>query len=163
MISIRELHETDIPNIQKYISEPSLSKMSYISFPYPENGAKSWFRILTKLINQERAKAFVIELNSSFAGVITFNELCFLKQRTNIDYWVRVDCQERGVASKAISLASEEARKMGLITLYSGCLSRNFASQKALLNNGFSPYQEVVLGDGKYKGEKQVHLLRRLI
>lgn len=65
------------------------------------------------------------------------------------------------VGSNAISLALEYAQKIGIENYYSGCLARNVGSQKALLKNGFSIYEQFLLTEGKYKGE-QMLLLHKL-
>ncbi|MEF1285624.1 GNAT family N-acetyltransferase [Vibrio sp. M250220] len=157
-VNIRDVEQKDISDVQKYISEPSLSDMSNIPSPYPENGAEIWFNHVQSLISENRARIFVIELGKEFAGVIAMNALSLHESKANFDYWVRLDLQGEGIASKALGFAVEEAKRMGLKTLYSGCLVRNVASQRVLKNNGFSPYRVIKLADGKHVGEELVQM-----
>ncbi|UKA07498.1 GNAT family N-acetyltransferase [Photobacterium damselae subsp. damselae] len=161
MIELREIEYQDIPNVQKYASHPAIGQMSYVPSPYPNDGAAKWYEIVMALIQKGTVKVYIIELEGQFAGIITLNDLSIVKNRVNVDYWVRADFQRKCVGSNAISLALEYAQKMGIENYYSGCLARNVGSQKALLKNGFSIYDQFILKEGKYKGEKML-LLHKL-
>ncbi len=67
----------------------------------------------------------------------------------------------REIEYQDIPNVQKYAQKMGIENYYSGCLARNVGSQKALLKNGFSIYEQFLLTEGKYKGE-QILLLHKL-
>ena len=161
MVILREIERKDIPNVQKYASHPDIGRMSYVPSPYPRDGAIKWYEMTVKSIEGGAAKVYVIELDGQFAGIITLNELSPTKNRVNVDYWVRADLQGKGIGATAVGLALKCANDLGIDNYYSGCLARNIGSQKVLMKNGFSVYDQPVLTEGKYKGE-QMLLLSKL-
>jgi len=158
MIKVRQLKESDIPLVQKYISDPSIGKMSCVPSPYPDNGAQTWYKFVKESIEKGKALIYTIELNETFAGVISLNDISHSKSRANVDYWVRADLHGRGIGSKGVNEVLKVAGTIGISNYFSGCLTRNIGSKKVLLNNGFVVDKTINISDGKHEGEEMLLL-----
>ncbi|MCP4323566.1 MAG: GNAT family N-acetyltransferase [Alteromonadales bacterium] len=154
MVTIREIELADTQMVQKHASEPVIGKMSNVPSPYPKDGALLWYKHIEKMIEKGTSKVFVIENQGEFSGVISLNQLCYIENRVNIDYWIRADQHGKGIATKALSKAVKLAGNLGISNCFSSCLSRNHGSKKVLLNNGFSIVTISIIPEGKFEGEE---------
>lgn len=154
-VTIEPINEQHLPFVQKYASNPQISKTSNVPFPYPENGAVEWYGFIKEGVKSGKCKVFAILNNSEFCGVITLNDIQIEKQSTQIDYWLAVEFHNKGITTKAVkavmNLASET---LSICNFYSGGLKKNFASCKVLEKNGFSETGTFVMSEGKFKGEE---------
>ncbi|MDK2605041.1 GNAT family N-acetyltransferase [Vibrio vulnificus] len=156
MVHLKEIEESDLNNVQKYASNPEISRLSYVPSPYPENGALAWFEFINSKIQSEEAKVYVIVSDHEFAGIVTLNQFSRVKECTNIDYWVRADFHGKGIATSAVSKVIDKAAAYGIKHFNSGCLAKNVGSKQVLVKNGFSIDASFTLQDGKYQGEKML-------
>ncbi|MDB1126019.1 GNAT family N-acetyltransferase [Vibrio algarum] len=130
MINIRTLSVGDLSDVQRYASNPELSKMSYIPSPYPENGAEEWYKFIRPKINANQVIVYVVEFLNEFAGIVTLNGFSKEERRTNIDYWIRADLQGKGIGTSAVEKVINLAVELGITHFNSGCLARNMGSKK---------------------------------
>lgn len=156
MISLRRLEEKDIPDVQKYASNPEIGKMSNVPSPYPENGAQSWYKHVVSVQNRGHSKVFTIVFKNEFAGIISLNEIAKSEYKAKVDYWVRSDLHSQGIGTLAVHCVLKQGRKLGLKCFYSGCLGRNVGSKKVLLKNGFNIERQFTLLEGKHQGEEMI-------
>lgn len=154
MIKVRQLEESDIPLVQKYISDPSIGKMSCVPSPYPDDGALAWYKFVNSSISKGKALIYTIESNGNFAGIVSLNEISSSESRANVDYWVRADLHGQGVGTRAVNEVIKAAGKIGIFNYFSSCLVRNIGSKKVLLNNGFIVDKTIKISDGKHEGEE---------
>jgi len=163
MIELETINKKHIPLVQKYASNPLIGETSNVPSAYPSDGAEFWFSVVEERMKKSISKVFAINEERQFCGIITLNSIDHIKKIAELDYWVAVEYQNRGIASKAVSLAIDHARnRVGLTTLMSGCLNKNPASGRVLEKNGFSNINNFVIGSGKFKGEKMKRFMLKL-
>jgi RimJ/RimL family protein N-acetyltransferase len=151
-IKIRFVEESDLPLVQHYCSKKEVSETTSIPYPYPEDGAEQWFKLVSKNKEQGIAYAFSILYEKDFAGIIS------VKQKENaigaIDYWVAPTYWNKGVGTTALRKAIDFAfNELRLTTIESFCLSSNIGSRKVLEKNGFVLFKEEILEFENHKGE----------
>ena len=160
MIQITEIEESDIPLVQRYASDPKIGETSNVPNPYPANGAKVWYERIVENKEKGVSIVFAISRNEGFAGVISLNNLDLKTKRADIDYWVRADLHNRGIATEAVRKLINYANDLGVEVFGSGCLASNFASQSVLRKNNFSIISTNTITEGKFSGKEFIHFQR---
>lgn len=154
MIKLEPIRKKHIPSLQKYALNPIIDATSNVPNEYPSNGAEFWYSVVEERVEENISKVCAINEEGNFCGVITLNSIDYNKKTAELDYWVAVEYQNKGIASKAVSLVTDEAKRcVGLTTLMSGCLTKNTASGGVLEKNKFNEIGSYGLKKGKFIGE----------
>ncbi len=155
IVSIEPINEKHLPFVQKYASNPQISKTSNVPYPYPKNGAEEWYAFIKKKIKTGECKVFVILNDMRFCGIITLNDIQKEKQSAQVDYWLAVEFHNKGITTKAVKSVVEFANEtLSICNFYSGGLKSNIASGRVLEKNGFTETEVFIMSEGKFKGEK---------
>jgi len=153
MTELEPISRSQLDLAHRYASDRRISETSNVPHPYTREMAAQWFKAV--LSRQDSGESIVFE--GFFAGIISLNGIDLELKKTEIDYWVAVKYQGKGVATSAIAEAiSYGDKNLGLKSFFSGCLSRNIASLKAQVKNGFQIVEETKLKNGKFIGEDYV-------
>jgi RimJ/RimL family protein N-acetyltransferase len=160
LIQIIKIEESHIPLVQRYASNPKIGETCNVPNPYPIDGAKAWYKHIKDNQAKGICEIFTIEFNQNFAGIISLNKLDLVTRKADVDYWVRSDLHNRGIATEAVRMLIEYAMTLGVETFNSGCLSSNLASKSVLQKNGFAIVSTETLRDGKFSGKEFSYLLR---
>ena len=162
-IRIRFAGQKDVKWIQQYASDKRISNTSNVPYPYPENGAQEFIDFAIKEKEALNSIVFTICLAEQFAGLVTLNRLDAYTRTCSIDYWIAVPFWGKGIGTKAVRQAIEQARKTyGIKTIYSGGLKRNIGTNCILKKNGFEKINEKVQAFGKFEGELICNYKREL-
>ena len=142
-------------DVQRYASDPAIGATSNVPAPFPEDGAESWYAGVVERMQAGASRVFAIEEQGTFRGVMALNAIDRQLSEAHIDYWVAVPYQRRGIATEAIKLCLDFAgTQLSVAKLKSGCLTRNEASSRALLRNGFLELKRTLIRGGKFTGEE---------
>ena len=154
MISIEPISRSHLPFVQRHASDPIISAASLVPYPYPDDGAARWYDVIHPKIEAGLAKVFAIKSNDDFCGVVSINQIDQQAGSGSVDYWVAVPFHGIGVGSGAVNLVLRHAHeRLGLFKFNSACLLRNIASVRVLEKNGFKQKAQMILRDGRFKGE----------
>jgi [ribosomal protein S5]-alanine N-acetyltransferase len=136
-IRIAPLSVSDLLDVQVFASDEALSQTSNIPWPYPDEGAWSWYASLQSGIAEGRSVVFSIH-QDGFSGIVSLNDIRVDSKSFEVDYWVCRPKWGTGVCSEAVRQAILYAKHaLSLDTAFSACLVRNPASSKVLLKNSF--------------------------
>ena len=108
-VTLRLIKEDDLPLIQHYLSIEDVSRMTNVPEPYPPNGAKEWFGIVSEEHLLENHYPFTILADDEFAGSISVR-----REREGIgaiDYWVAPPFWKKGIGTKAAEQAVNFGRQ----------------------------------------------------
>jgi len=153
LIELRSISERHLQDVQRYLSDPSISATSNVPFPYPEDGAVSWMSDVKVRECSNQSKVFAVEQNGKFVGVVSLNQIDLKSKSAHIDYWIAAEHQGNGYATIAVSKAIEYANVFLLVTnFYSSCLASNTQSIRVLEKNRFSKISDSLISDGRFKG-----------
>ena len=154
MIALTPIAETHLAHVQSHASHPSIGSTSNVPSPYPENGAAIWFALVSARITAGQSEVFAITLDQAFCGVVSLNGISRESGSAELDYWVAVPFQRKGIASRAAALAISHAQQnLGLKSLLSSCLASNTASALVLERNGFVMFEHAEVESGKFQGQ----------
>lgn len=154
MISIEPIAEVHLAQVQSHAVHPSIGATSNVPSPYPENGANTWFALVSTRIAAGQSEVFAVTFDRAFCGVVSLNRIRPESGSAELDYWVAVPFQRKGVASRAIALAISHAQmSLGLQSLLSSCPESNKASMRVLERNGFVEFEQAVVESGKFQGQ----------
>lgn len=128
--------------------------MSYVPDPYPVDGAVRWYELVVARMNHGKVMVFAVTEGQLFRGVMSVNGIDHEKGGASLDYWVATPFHGRGIATSAVGLVKKYARvELKLKTLLSHCLVANVASMRVLRRNGFVERDQMVVTQGKFKGQ----------
>lgn len=154
MVSIEPIEPAHLPPLQKFAANPRIGATSNVLSPYPEDGALTWYKEVRNRIERHESCVFAIRDDRAVCGVVSLNSINRANRTAELDYWVAVEHQNKGIATQAARLATLHARNaLGLTALYSSCLARNVASSRVLEKNGFEELEVTILDTGKFRGE----------
>ena len=156
MIEIAEINQSHIPLVQRYVSDPIIGASSNVPHPYPSDGARAWYKNVMDNRIKGVSIVFAITRDQDFAGVISLNGLNLDTGTANIDYWVRADFHNQGIATEAVGRVLDYAVKLGIVIFKSGCLESNHGSRSVLRKNGFSSVAQDTIEEGKFAGQEIV-------
>ena len=158
MLSLAPIAEAHLAHVQAYAAHPDIGATSNVPSPFPENGASHWFGVVSARVAAGQSQVFAITLEHAFCGVVSLNGIDREIGSAQLDYWVAVPFQRKGIATRAAALAISHARShVGVQELFSSCLASNNASARVLERNGFTEYDRIEIEAGKFQG----HELRR--
>lgn len=143
--------------VQRYASDPNIGATSNVPYPYPSDGAIAWYKNVMKNKENGISIVFAIIRDQEFAGVISLNKLNLDTKTADIDYWVRADFHNKGVATAAVGRLLHYATKLGIQKFQSGCLESNKASQSVLEKSGFAAAGKNTIREGKFAGHEFIH------
>ena len=157
MTRLEPISRSHIDLAHKYASDRRISDTSNVPHPYTREMADDWFEAVLSRQKSGKSKVFAIYFEEFFAGIISLNSIDLELKKAEIDYWVAVKYQGKGVATSAIAkIVSCGEKNHALKVFHSGCLARNVASLKAQSKNGFRIVENTKLKNGKFAGEDYV-------
>jgi len=135
---LRELTQTDAPQIQKMAADKRVSDMTAnIPYPYPDGAAAEWIgEHANDWLEQKKLTLGIQAQDSGLIGAISleFNET----DSAELAYWLGVDYWGQGFATEAVKgMVDYGLRQQKLKTINARILSRNPASGRVLLKSGF--------------------------
>lgn len=153
MYTLRKITPNDIDALVKYANNPKVHLYTSDKFPYPylKEHAKLFIDFAT---NNPMADILVIDVDGEFVGGcgIHFKEDLQCKN-AELGYWIAEPFWGKGIMTSVIKQRTEDAFiKHKIHRLYASVFDENIASQKALLNCGFT--LEAVLKQAIYKNNK---------
>lgn len=155
MVIIEPIEPTHLAPLQKFAADPQIGATSNVPSPYPEDAARSWYKEARSRVERHESCVFAIRYDGTVCGVVSLNNINEANRTAEVDYWVAVEHQNKGIATEAARLAAQHAQNaLGLKALYSSCLARNVASSRVLEKNGFEELEGNILDTGKFKGER---------
>ena len=153
MVAITPIAEAHLPHVQSYAGHPDIGATSNVPSPFPENGASQWFGAVSARVSAGQSQVFAVTFEQAFCGVVSLNEINREFGSAELDYWVAVPFQRKGIATRAAALAILHARSnLSAQELHSSCLTLNTASARVLEGNGFIEYARVRIEAGKFQG-----------
>ena len=158
MIAITPIAEAHLIHVQAHASHPDIGATSNVPSPFPEDGASRWFQVISARVAAGQSEVFAVNFNEVFCGVIALNAINREIGSAQLDYWIAVPFQRKGIATRAAALAIAQARaSFNARELLSNCLAMNTASARVLERNGFVEHARERIEAGKFHG----HELRR--
>jgi len=158
MIAITPITEAHLIHVQAHASHPNIGATSNVPSPFPDDGAAQWFKVISARVAAGQAQVFAATFDQAFCGVIALNAINREIGSAQLDYWIAVPFQRKGIATRAAALAVAQARaSFNARELLSSCLTTNAASARVLERNGFVEYARQRIEAGKFQG----HELRR--
>ena len=155
MVSIEPIEPAHLSPLQKFAADLRIGATSNVPSPYPEDGALRWYKEVRNRVERHESCVFAIRDDRTVCGVVSLNNINQVNRTAELDYWVAVEHQNKGIATQAAQLATHYARNtLGLKVLYSSCLARNVASSRVLEKNGFEELEVNIFDTGKFKGER---------
>lgn len=122
--------------------------------PYPVDGGTAFVTHCIEERKKQRSFSFAIIAGDEMVGVVAINAVDHEKQTAQCDYAIAFSHWNRGITTKAVSLALEYAfRNLKLETIYSACLVRNPGSGRVLEKNGFTETGHFIYTSTKFKDE----------
>jgi [ribosomal protein S5]-alanine N-acetyltransferase len=164
MVVLEPISNAHFDLVLKYASDKRISDTSNVPHPYTREMAEEWFKAVSKRQEIGQSKVFAIIYESNFAGVISLNNIQVKLRAAEVDYWVAVIYQGKGVATLALAEALKYGEKhLGLKKFVSSCLKRNVASLSVQRKNGFKVIKIALLESGKFTGEEYVTSMLELV
>jgi RimJ/RimL family protein N-acetyltransferase len=153
-VTLRFVDPGDAADVQKYASDPEISKTSNVPHPYPKDGGRQFVERAVAGRQAGHLYAFSIWYDDAFAGVISLIDVNKEAGTAELGYWIARPFWGKGIATAAAREAIRYAfEELGLSTLHSACLARNPASSRVLEKSGFIQTGEFIYTDLRFKGE----------
>lgn len=157
MVTIEPISEAHIDLVHQYASDKRISDTSNVPYPYTKEMAYDWFKRISSRQETGQSKVFAIIRDGSFAGVISLNNIRLESKKAEVDYWIAVKFQGKGIATAAVAeLVGFANQNLGIKTFISGSLAGNIASQKVQRKNGFVIVKQFQVSEGKFAGEDYI-------
>jgi ribosomal-protein-alanine N-acetyltransferase len=151
MIEIIAIAKTHLPDVQRYASDPSIGATSNVPSPYPPDGATRWFLMVAGRIASGTSQVFAVTFAQKFCGGVTLNDIDRKTGTAQVDYWIAVPFQRKGIATRAVKLLISRAKStLRLLEIRSFCLTTNTPSAKTLERNEFKEYERSTIASGKF-------------
>lgn len=157
MITLDPIAKSHLEYVQRYASDKRISDTCNVPHPYTKAMAGGWYAAVLERQRNGVSKVFAILDDGEFAGVISINNIDTHAKRAEVDYWVAVRYQGKGIATSAVKEAISYARDcLAVSEIFSGCLAKNASSLAVQRKNGFVEVKHIKLKDGKFAGEDYV-------
>lgn len=138
MIQIRELHIMDADTLSQCMNNVKIwnNLRDFIPYPYARKDAIDFIHLSQK---EAALFNFAITYNDNFCGVIGLTRQTDVhRQSMELGYWICEAYWNKGIATRAIKLATEWAfSNLDINRIFANVFQHNEASKKALLKNGF--------------------------
>ena len=138
-ITLRKVDVVDVPRIQDMASDPAISEMTRIPFPYPDNGAAEFVHHTLEAWKEGTEYSFAILCRDELVGLCGFHAIDLHTRSAEFGYWIGKKFWGRGFATAATRLAVEVAfTRLNFSLVRAPILERNAASRRVAEKNGFS-------------------------
>jgi RimJ/RimL family protein N-acetyltransferase len=156
-VTLRIVEPGDAADVQKYASDPEISKTSNVPYPYPKDGGRLFVERAVAGRQAGHLYTFSIRYDNAFAGVVSLIDVNKAAGTAELGYWIARPFWGKGIATAAACEAVRYAfEALGLSTLSSACLTRNPASKRVLEKSGFIQTGEFTYSDLRFKGERML-------
>lgn len=151
-----------IPAIQRIASDRLTTENTNTPYPYPEDGAASYFEICNANWNCGVARDYVIHWNELVIGSCS---IVHLDQEPLLGYMIDRHYWNRGigriVVRKLLDICKNE---LGLSAIAAPVLKENIPSQRILIANGFEAEREFTLPNDypKFANRIMIQFTRKL-
>lgn len=153
---LRPFKKGDENSLKKNIDNEKIYKNTLtIPHPYTLKNARDWVAKNLKLARASRPTEinFALDIGGEVVGGVGIRNI--EEQKAEIDYWIAEKCWGKGLATRAVKLATNFAfKKMGLKRVYGYAFSFNKASQRVLEKAGYR--LEGVLRKNSKKGNRLI-------
>ncbi len=157
MVTIEPISEVHLDQVHQYASDKRISDTSNVPYPYTREMADEWFKRISARQQSGQARVFAIMFEGDFAGVISPKNISLGEKKAEIDYWVAVKFQGKGIATSVVAKLIEHAKQVfGIKTFISGGLAKNLSTHAVQRKNGFKVIERFRLLEGKFSGEDYV-------
>lgn len=128
---LRPLKDGDLEKIFGWRNHPEIRSQMFDPSPLEWEKHK---RFWNSILGNRNRKGFIIMDDNEECGIVRID---IEGQEGEIDIFVSVDHQRKGIGSRALGLAIEESRKLELKILKAKVKAENEASRKIFQGNGF--------------------------
>jgi RimJ/RimL family protein N-acetyltransferase len=138
MIKLRKLETSDKSVIAKLLNNKKIwnNLTNKIPYPYTERDAEIFLKFIER---DKHHKAFAIELNREFCGIIGLIKQQDVREKSaELGYWIGEPFWNKGITTEAVKLITEYGfSNLNIIRIYSTVFEYNIASMKVLEKNGY--------------------------
>jgi RimJ/RimL family protein N-acetyltransferase len=137
-VVIRQLKESDIPEMAEYANNEKISINLRDAFPHPYTLRDAQF-FFDHVRNHPSMKIFAIEFQGRYAGNIGLVPGSDVyRSSAEIGYFIGEPFWNRGIMTQAVNLVTSYAfNDLGLIRVHAGIFEYNRASQRVLEKCGY--------------------------
>lgn len=140
-INLRIPRRSDAETISDYLQEPTISRMTFVPYPYTIRDARSF--IARSHASRRKGSEYIYGIakkeTGQIIGMIGFHNLDLSSRRAEIGYWVGRKHRRQGVASEAVGLMLWFGfKKLKLNRIVANTFDINPASDKVLLKHRFA-------------------------
>ena len=164
VVTLRPWAESDLPRVVECFADPTISRwLPMIPYPYTEGDARKWFASLVPRCAAGTGAGFAVvdAVSGELLGGIGFRPDD--ERRAEVGYWVRKERRGRGIATRALRLASVWAiADLGFARIQLHCDVENVASQRVAEKAGYTR-EGVLRAWLEVDGEPRDHLLYSLL
>ena len=127
-----------VVEIQKYLNDEKIVDTYPVSLPYTAEDASLYVEQEIQGRTAGRRYAFAIEVHEAFLGICALYNVDQENKSAELYYWTAVPFWGKGIATLAVRhLVNYAEVELGVTSLMTGVLKRNYASQRVLEKNGF--------------------------
>lgn len=130
---------SDVPTIQKLASKKGNSDNTNLPYPYPDDGAQSYQKIVEENWRSNKSREFVIHYGDTAIGMAGILHLDKPDTKPQLGYWID-DCYwNKGIGTWVVQQLIDYARhELHLESLEAHVLETNTASRRILEKNAFT-------------------------
>lgn len=162
VITLRAKTRRDVDTLAVLCSDPAIPRWTRVPSPYTREDALSWIAVSELERAAGRAINWLaVDEHDDVLGSVAVQNI--RRGSAEVGYWVAAHARGRGVATRAVRLASDWAvRELGLEVLEIMAHEDNPASHGVARAAGFTESGETRVGpgDGIAEGRYVVHTLR---
>lgn len=135
-IHIEPIALAHAPAIQQLASDPAISAMSHVPYPYPADGAVQWIKESEEKRQAGTAYCFAVIVSGKVVGACSLLDVA--DDSAMLGYWTGKPYWGHGYATKASKLVLAFGfSTLQIHTVRAECLERNVASLRVLQKLGF--------------------------
>jgi RimJ/RimL family protein N-acetyltransferase len=148
-VALREWQESDADWVHSACQDPDIQEWTTVPVPYKQEHAKAFIRIM-----QGREGGFAITIDGTGAGSIGVTSWDHKTGIAEVGYWIAPWARGHGLASSALAILEEWARRQGLRRLELLIEPSNMASKRVAERSGYTSNNDTV--DNPVRGEPRV-------
>ena len=142
VVSLRHFTLEDVADVTRALQDPEIVRWTAFSLPtpYAESDAKRWIERHSELWRSGTTAQFAIvsSIDGKFLGNIYVIIAPYMLGRAALGYWVAKESRARGVATRALLIASQWAIDViDPSALFLETLEGNVASERVVENAGY--------------------------